>query len=178
MKLARSLRQPLQECCFIVLVAILLGFSYTALHRRGIFAESQPGLVLPATPPKNIRVPHERNGSQNDQASTFITYDQALQFFHAGTALFIDSRHEYDYALGHIKGAINIPLNQFDAHAELIKGLPKDKLLITYCDGVECNSSVALAQKLITTGFFNVKVFFGGWNEWEADLTRTERVTK
>ena len=38
--------------------------------------------------------------------------------------------------------------------------------IVTYCSGEDCHSSVDLAARLIEFGFENVKIFFGGWEEW------------
>jgi rhodanese-related sulfurtransferase len=86
--------------------------------------------------------------------------------FEAGNGIIIDSRSEFDYELGHIRGSVNLPLKEFEARKSMLNSWPKDTLLITYCDGQECNSSMELAEKLAESGFTNVKFFFGGWTEW------------
>jgi rhodanese-related sulfurtransferase len=89
-------------------------------------------------------------------------------------ALFVDARHACDYNVGHIEGAVNLPLHEFDkAHANLA-AVPKDRMLVLYCDGVECNSSVELAKALHESGYVNVRIFYGGGNEWLAHKQPTE----
>lgn len=59
-----------------------------------------------------------------------INRADAIKMVRSGKAVWIDVRPKSDYDLGHIKGAINIPL------AELSKrwsDLPIKKTLITYC---------------------------------------------
>jgi len=102
-------------------------------------------------------------------APAMISLNDARTFFYSKKALFIDARNPLEYRRGHIRGAINIPLNDFDKKKNLLAKTPKDKLLVTYCDGVECNSSMSLAEKLIGSGYKNVKIFFGGWQDWEAN---------
>ena len=97
-----------------------------------------------------------------------ISLATAKELFESNNALFIDARHEFDYQAGHIRGAVNIALNKFDTHLTRLNKISKDKLLIVYCDGAECNSSIELAVKLMESGFTNVKVFFGGWQEWNS----------
>lgn len=46
-------------------------------------------------------------------------------------AMIIDVRTKAEYASGHIKGAINIPLDQIDASVKKIKA--KNKMVITCC---------------------------------------------
>jgi len=38
--------------------------------------------------------------------------------------------------------------------------------IIVYCGGEECDASTKLAEQLRQSGYANVRVFFGGWNEW------------
>ena len=97
-----------------------------------------------------------------------ITLAAAQELFASNNLLFIDARHEFDYQAGHIRGAVNIPLKMFDAQLARLNTIARDKLLIVYCDGAECNSSIELAVKLTESGFTNVKVFFGGWQEWSS----------
>ena len=45
-------------------------------------------------------------------------------------AIFVDVRGKDQYEIGHIKGAINIPLNELMTR---LKELPSHKTIITYC---------------------------------------------
>ena len=89
--------------------------------------------------------------------------------------MFVDARHEFDYRLGHIKGAMNIPLKNFDDRRNTPANFKKYSVLIVYCDGVECNSSVELGTRLAAAGFPKVKIFFGGWKEWQSHNQPTEQ---
>ena len=141
------------EALIIVTAAAVLGLTYTGMTKRGLFRNSlAPGQT---SAPVNV-------------TSTFLTYEEARTLYFRGNVLFVDARHPYDFGLGHIKGAVNLPLQEYDSDHQLVTLIPKDTLLVTYCDGEECNSSVALASKLSSAGFTNVRVFFGGWKEWIA----------
>ena len=98
-----------------------------------------------------------------------ISIEKAKELYESQGALFVDARHDFEYRMGHIHSAINIALKEIDTHRILIEGTPKEKILIVYCDGVDCNSSIELALKLMEWKFTNVKVFFGGWQEWKAN---------
>ncbi len=141
----------------ILLAATALGFIYTAATEKGMFGNA----II-------------RTASTGPHAPIMISSEEAQKFFEESSALFVDARREFDFKLGHIKGAINIPLKDFDARKETLALVPKDKQVVTYCDGAECNSSIELAAKLHTLGFTNVKIFFGGWREWEAHHLPTE----
>ena len=69
--------------------------------------------------------------------------------------------------MGHIRGAVNLPYGDFDrVYPQISPLLSKDALLITYCDGRDCQASIVLTNRLSTMGYGNVKVFFGGWQAW------------
>ncbi len=96
----------------------------------------------------------------------FITLAEAEDLFSQGEALFIDSRSEKDFKSGHIPGAVNIPAVEEKGGALSSFSFPKERTLVVYCDGSECQSSVFLAKLLHQKGLVNIKVFFGGWVEW------------
>lgn len=98
-----------------------------------------------------------------------------MKYFMSDSVLFVDARHEFDFKRGHIKNAMNIPVKEFSRNAQLLSRFPKDKLIITYCDGAECNSSIELALEFHTAGYSNVKIFFGGWQEWDQHNAPIER---
>ncbi len=145
-----------RQASFISLAAILLGFSYTALMKKGFFI-----------PPE---VKHT-----GTIAPVFVSYEEAVQLFDAGNALFVDARHAFDYKLGHIKGAVNVPLADFDLQESALANVQRDRIIVTYCDGAECNSSIDLAKLLSSAGFTQVKMFFGGWNEWQSNSRQLEK---
>ena len=154
-------QQALREAFWLGIAAVFLGFVYTASTEKGVFSRS-------FTERKN-----DTPGTVN--SPVMVSLDQAKTLFDAGDALFIDARHEFDYKLGHIRSAINIPLNSLDTRQDVLSTISKERLIIVYCDGAECNSSIELSAKLSAFGFSNVKIFFGGWREWEAAKFPLER---
>src|SRR5215472_9631811 len=51
----------------------------------------------------------------------------------------VDARTPESFAKGHVPGAINFPHRTIDASS--IHALPRDKVIVAYCDGVFCNAS-------------------------------------
>lgn len=148
-----SFRSALTEAAAITIAAVILGLIFTGIAGTGLFSSSAfPG----------------RTATKEPVSSTFLTYEEARMLFLRGDALFIDARHGYDFGRGHIKGAINVPLQEFNNGHLLLTSVAKDRLIVTYCDGEDCNSSVELAKKMYAAGYSNVRIFFGGWNEWLA----------
>lgn len=78
----------------------------------------------------------------------------------------IDTRSPKQYQMGHICGAISFPHRTMNA--ETLADLDKEKVYITYCDGIGCNGSTKGAWKLATAGF-RVKELIGGLDFWRRD---------
>jgi rhodanese-related sulfurtransferase len=45
--------------------------------------------------------------------------------------------------------------------------LPRERTLVVYCEGGDCQSSLALAKRLHDEGFKDIRVMTGGWAEWK-----------
>ena len=95
-----------------------------------------------------------------------ITLEQAFSLFNSGVK-FIDARDEVDYLTGYISGSINIPYYDFENHKQKLDNLSKDKPLVIYCAGTDCDLSILLGNQLSKMGYKQVYIFFGGWLEWQ-----------
>lgn len=78
----------------------------------------------------------------------------------------VDARSADSYRREHIPGAISLPHKRMNG--ETTEDLPKDKLLVVYCDGIGCNASTKGAAKLVSLGF-RVKELMGGIDWWRRD---------
>lgn len=144
-------RKLLQEILLILILSSILGFGANfSLIKKYFQGEYR----------------HAFLSKEEYPSITFITLSEAEDLFSQGEALFIDSRPEKDFRSGHIPGAVNIPVVQEREEALNSFSFPKERTLVIYCDGSECQSSVFLARLLHQKGFVNIKVFFGGWVEW------------
>jgi rhodanese-related sulfurtransferase len=78
----------------------------------------------------------------------------------------VDNRPVVDYDRQHIKGALPLPWDM-DIADQARKTLPKDKLIVTYCDcGPGESDSADVAGQLVRAGFKNVKTLADGWSSW------------
>lgn len=68
--------------------------------------------------------------------------------------LIMDVREPFEYELGHVKGALNIPPDELIAGAEKLANVAKDTPLILYCR-TGSRSNVAI-QMLRNLGFTNL----------------------
>jgi len=94
-----------------------------------------------------------------------IKLDQAYVLYNKGIT-FIDARDTSDFYAGHIKNSINIPFDDFDNYKQRLDQLPKEKPLVIYCAGTDCDLSILLGHLLFEMGYKKVYVFFGGWVDW------------
>ncbi|MBK9099288.1 MAG: rhodanese-like domain-containing protein [bacterium] len=94
-----------------------------------------------------------------------ITLEQAYKLYTKGVK-FVDARDEADFIAGHITNSINIPFDDLDNHKQKFELLSKEKPMVIYCAGTECDLSILLGNLLFEQGYKQVYVFFGGWNEW------------
>jgi rhodanese-related sulfurtransferase len=75
----------------------------------------------------------------------------------------VDTRSEKAFNKEHIKGAINLPYGNMNA--ETVRHLDKNKIFVTYCDGLGCNASTKGALRLTELNF-KVKELIGGIESW------------
>lgn len=82
-----------------------------------------------------------------------------------GKAVLLDVRPSQEFESGHLRGAINIPIDEL---RDRLGELPQDRQIITYCRGEYCLFADEAAQLLRTNGF-DVARLEGGWPEWYSE---------
>jgi rhodanese-related sulfurtransferase len=146
----------------IILFASAIGLIYNTLSPGGITLK---GNWSPRITADSLVVPF---GYEEGVDPPAISLDYAMMKFQSKNTIFLDARYPGDFKDGHIKGAINLPWDEYeDYEPDILPKLPKDEEIIAYCDGTECETSLLLARELVELGYTNVKVFFGGWQEWQ-----------
>ena len=81
-----------------------------------------------------------------------------------GLVTVLDVRPEDEFALGHLPGALNIPLGKLEHR---LAELPSDREIIAYCRGPYCVLSFEAVAELRARGF-KVRRFEAGFPEWKA----------
>lgn len=104
-------------------------------------------------------------GSENQGFST-LPVDEVYEIVKNNEDyLIIDVRSIDEYKDGHIKGAISIPVSDIEKR---IAEIPKDRPVIVYCNGSNCDISVTAAKILVKYGFKKVYNIGGtGIIEWK-----------
>jgi ArsR family transcriptional regulator len=84
----------------------------------------------------------------------------------AGSVLVVDVRDEFVYRMGHIPGAMSVPLAEIDRRAEDVRARAGRKPVVTYCSCPSEQTAASAAVALSKRGITNVSVLVGGYPEW------------
>ncbi|MBX9584336.1 MAG: hypothetical protein K2X87_28895 [Gemmataceae bacterium] len=88
----------------------------------------------------------------------------------APAVTFIDARLPADYALGHVPGAVNLPVSAGLAERRAVTAaLPPGGPVVVYCQSRSCQWADTVAADLYHRGYRDVRVFRGGWVGWAGD---------
>ena len=99
-----------------------------------------------------------------------ISRKELAQRLRAKSAIVLDVRPEDEFALGHVPGALNIPINELKRR---LVELPKDQEIVAYCRGPYCVFSFEAVALLRKRGFL-VRRLEDGFPEWKAAGLATE----
>jgi rhodanese-related sulfurtransferase len=96
-----------------------------------------------------------------------ITTDELADKLKQGKQVVIDVREPYEFAGGHVKGAVNVPLGQ------LVEKLDKfDPEAETYVICQSGHRSAAAVGRMKRAGFENAYSVKGGTSAWHGKLVR------
>lgn len=106
--------------------------------------------------------------NEKDTVLRFLTIstEQAYKFYNSGKAVFIDARDQWDFADGHIPGAINIPEFSYEPDDSTANSIDKNQRYIIYCHGNDCDVALRLAKELKKLKFKNLLIYSNGWAAW------------
>jgi rhodanese-related sulfurtransferase len=92
---------------------------------------------------------------------------EAWSLYYADKALFLDARDAVSFYQGHITGALNVPPGEEQVLLkEVMSRARSGRVIIAYCDGVDCPLSATLARSLQQSGVDSVRVLVDGWGRW------------
>ncbi len=110
----------------------------------------------------------------------FISLQETISAHSQKKALILDARESELFKEGHIPGARNLPYYEYEAKAANVLGdVPADTPIIIYCEGVTCESSFFLGRDMQKTGYTSVRIFYGGFPEWQKaglPLEKSEKI--
>jgi rhodanese-related sulfurtransferase len=84
---------------------------------------------------------------------------------------FLDARRTKVFEEGHVAGARPFAVWESDVDQKVFAfqdEVPsKDRPVVLYCSGGDCEDSHMLAEKMFGAGFTNVLVYRDGWPDWQ-----------
>ncbi|MGB8958652.1 MAG: rhodanese-like domain-containing protein [Candidatus Aminicenantales bacterium] len=105
-----------------------------------------------------------------------ITLEEAEDLWRTAQAAFIDARRPDLYDRGHVPGARSVPASEAGkAFPTEVLNSPRAGILVVYCEGGDCQSSLLLAKRLHDEGFKDIRVMTGGWEAWKTAGLPEER---
>lgn len=87
---------------------------------------------------------------------------KALIDLHIDAVTLVDIRDHGAYRQGHLPDACCVPLEELEENEDY---LPKDKLIVAYCEGGACGQSLRAALELAQRGY-RAQHLAGGLTEW------------
>jgi ArsR family transcriptional regulator len=93
-----------------------------------------------------------------------VSRHELMERVKSGNVTILDVRPQDEFALGHVPGALNIPLA--DLHRRLAE-LSKEREIVAYCRGAYCVLSFEAVASLRAKGY-QVRRLEEGYPEWKA----------
>lgn len=134
----------------VVIGACLAGLTINAFSPRGL------SLARDYSPP-----PPPSPSSQE-----IIPIQEFLRVYRTPAVVLLDARDPALYEAGHIPGAVSLPLTLDEEQFQDCLPFLTGRTIVTYCSGARCTDSTTLADRFRERGFANVRIFHGGWEEW------------
>lgn len=148
-----SLRILLIEALVLMLLATLIGVGIN----RKILTNAWTGKAIVSSPAAPVQ----------GAIPLPLGLMQVKELFDGKEAVIIDSRDRKTFSAGHVNGARSIPLNEAAKLLPEFSGsVPKNTMLVIYCNGYGCEDSVELGKKFIAEGYAAVYYFDGGFPAW------------
>lgn len=116
----------MQRIAVIAIASLAIAGSACAQYKTS----SPAPAPAPAPAPPAVTLTPAPQTSTPLEAAKRIERTEAIEMVKDGKAVYVDVRPKDQYELGHIKGAINIPLGDLMTR---LKDLPPHKYIITYC---------------------------------------------
>ncbi|WP_374652992.1 ArsR/SmtB family transcription factor [Dongia sp.] len=93
-----------------------------------------------------------------------VSREELMLRLRDGMVTLLDLRPEDEFALGHLPGALNMPLGDLERR---LSELPKDREIVAYCRGPYCILSFEAVAALRARGY-RIRRLEDGFPEWKA----------
>jgi rhodanese-related sulfurtransferase len=142
--------------------------------------DTMPHAVSPATKvvapehekalknPDSVAQVVKKEKEEKQAALKVITLEQLKRLMLQKRGVLLDARSQEDFAKGHIKGARNIFAEEVEKYFEELVQIPRDTLVIIYCNNADCHLGRSLAEFMETINFTKLYLYDDGWDGWVA----------
>ncbi|NOX34021.1 MAG: rhodanese-like domain-containing protein [Deltaproteobacteria bacterium] len=90
--------------------------------------------------------------------------------------IILDVRPREVYDQGHLPHALSFPLMDFDDDvANILGSINRNSAILVYCSSAECTDSHTFAGRLKNLRYTDVKVFSGGFRQWQEKGYKIEK---
>lgn len=168
-------RTAIVQACSLMLLSVIIGLTANRMNPRGVAVTKMRPVAMAADDSVFVHelsaVRFGREGGRptlTGEAATTKIIDtrQLLGLLQKRMAVTIDARSEEEFRSGHIAEAVNLPYERYFEFQPLLETLPRDRWIVTYCDGPPCDLSHLLAQELFSAGFTLVAIYEEGLDAW------------
>jgi rhodanese-related sulfurtransferase len=158
-----------KEIAVLCLIAAFIGMVFNAFSPKGI-------PLLRTEPPKEVvadtalfgRPAVDTAAPATGGAYRTISLDQFKRLLTARRGILLDARNEDEYVKGHVPGARNVPGQNPDPSFEHLAQIPRDSLVIVYCNNPDCHLGRMLIDFMKVLGFTDMVLYDDGWDGWVA----------
>jgi rhodanese-related sulfurtransferase len=148
-----AFRNALAQAACLALVALGLCMGYRFVNGTGYLSNSHTVAVI-----------------QESHLGTFlpkINAGEVADLLGAPGVTVVDARRSGDYQLGHLPGAISVPVDGSDDQCEqALDGVAKTSKIVVYAQTKYCSFGYTVAKRLMEHGYGNIIVFRDGYHGW------------
>ena len=104
-----------------------------------------------------------------------LEFRAVLRAWKDSAVLFVDAREPAFFEEGHIPRSVNLPRDSILREKSIRELSDKARPVIVYCSDEDCDDGKIVAKGLLALGHSQVSVYAGGWEEWAASGSPTEK---
>jgi rhodanese-related sulfurtransferase len=154
----------LKQCGFLLAVSCFLG----VVFHTSLIAQSFNGELSSRIQEKQLN-DLKANAEKLSGDIRFIDLVSAKKLYDERQAIFLDARSEEEYQASSIQEALGVSLlSVVQQKVNIEEILPdKERSIVTFCSGGDCDVGVEMAKELMDRGYHNVFVLGEGYPGWE-----------
>lgn len=159
-----NFKTAVKQCLLLIIAACILGWTLNF----PLFLKSFNGGLLAEIHKKQLD-DLKAKAEQFSPGIRFVDLVTAKKLYDDRQAVFLDARSSAEYLASSIAGSVGISLMSVVKGEVAIERLlnDKEKIIVTFCSGGECDVGVEMAKELLGRGYKNVYVLGEGYPGWE-----------